>query len=70
MLTSPSILYAEPPIHYCAVMTDDSETILRFTAEGAEGDFGSALVTLVEIRGGASRALGTHMAVRGDGRSG
>lgn len=30
-------------------------------------EYGSALVTLVEIRSGAARALGAQMAVRGDG---
>jgi xanthine dehydrogenase accessory factor len=45
-------------------MTDDPETILRFAAGG---DAASALVTLVEIRGGAARALGAQMAVRSDG---
>lgn len=56
-----------PPTPTRIVLTDDCETILRFAADGAELSSGSALVTLVEIRGGASRALGAQMAVRGDG---
>ncbi len=67
MLKSPSILDANPVTPYCAIMTDDAETILNYAAESAESHFGSALVTLVDIRGGASRALGAQMAVRGDG---
>ena len=56
-----------PPTPIRILLTDDSETILRFAADGAELSCGSALVTLVEIRGGTSRALGAQMAVRGDG---
>lgn len=52
------------PLPYRFENTDDPETILRFAAEN---DAGSALVTLVEIRGGAARALGSQMAVRSDG---
>lgn len=48
-------------------MTDSAEAILNFAAESAKGKSPAALVTLVEIRGGASRALGAQMAVRGDG---
>jgi len=48
-------------------MTDDAEAIVNYAADGAETKYGSALVTLVEIRGGAARALGAQMAVRGDG---
>ncbi|WP_051447678.1 XdhC family protein [Rhizobium leguminosarum] len=66
MLTSFSLLHA-PPVPYCAFLTDDPEAIVNFAADGAETKFGSALVTLVEIRGGAARALGAQMAVRGDG---
>ncbi|UWF60420.1 XdhC family protein [Brucella sp. 2716] len=33
----------------------------------SEQGFGTALITLVEIRGGAARALGAQMAVRADG---
>jgi xanthine dehydrogenase accessory factor len=48
-------------------MTDDAEAILNYAAAGAEHKYGSALVTLVEVRGGAARSLGAQMAVRGDG---
>lgn len=46
---------------------DDPAAILRF-AEEAMHRGGAALVTLVEIRGGAARALGAHIAVAEDGR--
>ena len=54
-------------VSFCAFMTDDAKAILTFAADGAETKYGSALVTLVEIRSGAARALGAQMAVRGDG---
>lgn len=49
-------------------LTDDDAAILRFAAEAVEGGAAAALVTLVEIRGGAARRLGAQMAVRDDGR--
>jgi xanthine dehydrogenase accessory factor len=49
------------------MVTDDDYEILRFAADAADSGLGSALVTLVDIRGGAARALGAQMAVRGDG---
>ncbi|MBP1861492.1 XdhC family protein [Rhizobium herbae] len=67
MQKSSPLLNTTPATPYCAIMTDDAETILNYAGEGAESQFGSALVTLVDIRGGASRALGAQMAVRGDG---
>ncbi|WP_277976290.1 XdhC family protein [Pantoea endophytica] len=51
-----------------ALQTDDSESILRFALEALEADSSAVLVTLVEIRGGAARALGAQMVVREDGR--
>ncbi|SFL03155.1 xanthine dehydrogenase accessory factor [Candidatus Pantoea symbiotica] len=51
-----------------ALQTDDSETILRFALEAMKADFAAVLITLVEIRGGAARALGAQMVVREDGR--
>ena len=51
-----------------ALQTDDSESILRFALEAMEADSAVVLVTLVEIRGGAARALGAQMVVREDGR--
>lgn len=51
-----------------ALQTDDSESILRFALEAMEADSAAVLVTLVEIRGGAARALGAQMVVREDGR--
>lgn len=47
-----------------AIVTDREQDILRF-ARDAPG--GVVLVTLVEIRGGAARAVGAQMAVREDG---
>lgn len=49
-----------------AFVTDDCVEILRFAADSFDSGLGSALVTLVEIRGGAARSLGAQMAVRGD----
>lgn len=51
-----------------ALQTDDSQAILRFALEAMEADSAAVLVTLVEIRGGAARALGAQMVVREDGR--
>ncbi|WP_217548231.1 XdhC family protein [Pantoea sp. GbtcB22] len=51
-----------------ALQTDDIESILRFALEAMEADSAVVLVTLVEIRGGAARALGAQMVVREDGR--
>ncbi|ELY5871240.1 XdhC family protein [Cronobacter sakazakii] len=50
-----------------AFLTDDSTAILRFAAQALRDGMAAALVTLVEIRGGSSRALGAQMAVRDDG---
>ncbi|MGT8856002.1 XdhC family protein [Enterobacter sp. 186315] len=51
-----------------AFCTDDSREILRFATDAMMSGHGVVLVTLVEIRGGASRPLGAQMAVRDDGR--
>ncbi|MBY3259654.1 XdhC family protein [Rhizobium laguerreae] len=66
MLNSFSVLDT-PPVPVCAFVTDDAAAIINYAADGADCGLGSALVTLVEIRGGAARALGAQMAVRGDG---
>ena len=50
-----------------AFATDDSREILRFALEALTGGRAAALVTLVDILGGAARPLGAHMAVRDDG---
>jgi xanthine dehydrogenase accessory factor len=50
-----------------AEMTDRSETILRFACAAVAAGFDCVLATLVDIRGGAARALGTQMAIREDG---
>lgn len=50
-----------------AFMTDAAQEILQFAADSVDEGFETALVTLVEIRGGAARALGAQMAVRRDG---
>ncbi|NTJ11579.1 XdhC family protein [Rhizobium lusitanum] len=62
-----SPLAATPAVPYRAITTDDAEAIVRYAVGGVELDRGAALVTLVEVRGGAARALGAQMAVRGDG---
>ncbi|MFT3760978.1 XdhC family protein [Thauera sp.] len=51
-----------------ATLTDDSATILRFAADSFSEGIAVALVTLVGVRGGAARPLGSQMAVRSDGR--
>jgi len=48
-------------------LTDDSREILRFALEAKMCGMDAALVTLVEIRGGAARAPGAQMVVREDG---
>ncbi len=55
------------PIPVRASSTDDPVELLRF-AINAHGLGAAALATLVDIRGGAARALGAHMAVAADGR--
>jgi xanthine dehydrogenase accessory factor len=50
-----------------ALATDDPVEVLRF-AVAAFGSGNVALATLVQIRGGAARALGAHMAIAEDGR--
>ncbi|WP_024550396.1 XdhC family protein [Siccibacter turicensis] len=64
-LTDPAVC---PPLTpEAAFLTDDSAAILRFAAEAFNAGRAVALVTLVEIRGGAARPLGAQMAVRDDG---
>ncbi|MGP3593672.1 XdhC family protein [Vagococcus sp. WN89Y] len=48
-------------------LTDDRQAILRFAVEALTSGMDAALVTLVEIHGGAARALGAQMVVREDG---
>ncbi|MBY5769928.1 XdhC family protein [Rhizobium leguminosarum bv. viciae] len=55
------------PIPVRASSTDDPAELLRFAID-AHGLGAAALATLVDIRGGAARALGAHMAVAADGR--
>ncbi len=50
-----------------AFMTDDGQEILQYAADSFGDGLQTALITLVEIRGGAARALGAQMAVREDG---
>ncbi|WP_411034101.1 XdhC family protein [Shinella sp. BYT-45] len=50
-----------------AFLSDDAIEILAFAAQSLDGGHATALVTLVGIRGGAARAIGAQMAVRGDG---
>ncbi|MFK0334228.1 XdhC family protein [Rhizobium sp. NPDC090275] len=55
------------PVPVRASSIDDPAYILGFAVK-ATGCGGAALATLVEIRGGAARALGAHVAVAADGR--
>ena len=50
-----------------ALLTDDRQRVLRFAAEALTAGMAAALVTLVEVRGGAARRPGAQMAVREDG---
>ncbi|WP_337182688.1 XdhC family protein [Shinella sp.] len=56
-----------PPEPRAAFLSDDAIDILAFAAQSFENGHQTALVTLVEIRGGAARAIGAQMAVRDDG---
>lgn len=54
------------PMPVRSLSTDDPREILRFAADAfTKGDV--ALATLTEIRGGAARALGSHVVVTADG---
>lgn len=50
-----------------AFQTDDGIAVLKFAADSLDLGFSTALVTLLEIRGGAARPVGSQMAVREDG---
>lgn len=60
----PETLAPEPR---AAFLSDDAIDILAFAADALDQGHAAALVTLVDIRGGAARAIGAQMAVRGDG---
>ena len=62
--SDPQALVPEPR---AAFLSDDAVEILGFAARCLEEGHKAALVTLVEIHGGAARAVGAQMAVRGDG---
>ncbi|MEI2298837.1 XdhC family protein [Ensifer sp. MJa1] len=62
---APELLAPEPR---AAFLSDDAVDILAFAAQVFEQGYAAALVTLVEIRGGAARALGAQMVVCEDGR--
>ncbi len=48
-------------------LPDDDAEVLKFAIDAFQYG-GSALATLIEIRGGAARAIGAHVAVAADGR--
>ncbi|OOG65712.1 hypothetical protein B0E45_26595 [Sinorhizobium sp. A49] len=50
-----------------AFLSDDAIDILRFAAKSVEDGYAAALVTLVQIHGGAARAIGAQMVARHDG---
>ncbi len=62
--SEPKTLAPEP---CAAFLSDDAIDILAFAAGSLEQGHAAALVTLVDIRGGAARAIGAQMAVRDDG---
>ncbi|WP_426233274.1 XdhC family protein [Pararhizobium sp. DWP3-4] len=51
-----------------ATTSDEPEEILAFALAALQGGGKIALATLVDIRGGAARALGSQLAVASDGR--
>jgi xanthine dehydrogenase accessory factor len=57
----------ETPEPGAAFLSDDAMDILAFAAKSMTEGYAAALVTLVEIHGGAARAIGAQMAVREDG---
>lgn len=57
----------ELPVPQHGLLTDDAEKILDFARGALQSGIACALVTLVDIWGGAARSLGAHMAVRADG---
>lgn len=62
---NPEMLAPEPR---AAFLSDDAIEILSFAARSLEEGQATALITLVDITGGAARALGAQMVVRADGR--
>jgi xanthine dehydrogenase accessory factor len=56
------------PTPVAALATDDIGDILGFLIEAFSAGKAVALATLVEIRGGAARSIGTQMAISSDGR--
>jgi xanthine dehydrogenase accessory factor len=55
------------PLPARSTVSDDPTEILGFAADACD-DRGAAIATLVDIRGGAARALGSHVVVAADGR--
>ena len=58
----------ETPVPEKAFSTDSASDVLDFAVRSLMAGCQVALCTLVEIRGGSSRPLGSHMAVADDGR--
>ncbi len=54
--------------HETGLDPDDPASVFKLLAEGARHGVAGALITIVEIKGGAPRALGAQMAVLADGR--
>jgi len=54
--------------HDTGLDPDDPASVFALLAEGAASGLGGALLTIVDITGGAPRALGAQMAVLSDGR--
>ncbi|KQV33672.1 MULTISPECIES: XdhC family protein [unclassified Rhizobium] len=66
-IAAPIAEIPDMPAPRAAFLSDDAADILAFAAGAMEKGHATALVTLVEIRGGAARAIGAQMAVREDG---
>ncbi|WP_343227149.1 XdhC family protein [Pseudoxanthomonas sp. PXM03] len=56
------------PASWQDVLTDDALEILQYAADAVAAGVSAALVTLVEVRGGAARQPGAQMVVLADGR--
>ncbi|TBY58825.1 XdhC family protein [Rhizobium leguminosarum bv. viciae] len=56
-----------PVVPAVGLSTDEPLEILRYASASVQSGIATALVTLVEIRGGSARPLGSQMVVRADG---
>lgn len=60
--------HGDIPVSRQDVLTDDALEILQYAADAVAAGIPAALVTLVEVHGGAARQPGAQMVVLADGR--